>query len=254
MLKTNNCKKYDFKKKNVPNNRKIENLVEDFPLYYPNKYNEFWKKAHNKFRNKIFLKMYRKKKYVEKQIEEFLKSISAGNIEDKIKEKLNREDFYQEPILLRNNNILLIFKKTSNFITEKEIKDILVNLKNDNNYIADDSSYFYSNKKRREIIDLQDFNMDFRDIHNIRRNIRIIQLIDSNSLKLRNINEFYSHIVHNKSRFDRLKKRKVIDNDEKEYIYLDVEDFLIFDRLPEIYPDKTDSILSDQDFVNSFLN
>ena len=108
--------------------------------------------------------------------------------------------------------------------------------------------------KNAELIDLNDFEFRFENKEDIERNIEILQIFDSDHLKIWNLNNFYSSSIHYEPNFNKLKEKKVLKRDDKTIIYLDRIDFEVFNRLPNIYPDKKNLIFEDEVTIELLLS
>jgi len=156
--------------------------------------------------------------------------------------------------MLNDYHVMTIRKNSDPLLDKEKIVQILINLKNNKNYIAEYGLSSIANINDRELIDLNDFNFRFENRADIERNIHLMQILDSDHLTIRNLDDFYSRSIHHEPIFNKLKEKKILKEDDRTIIYLDKIDFEIFDRLPNIYPDKKQAILEDEDVMRNLLS
>lgn len=216
---------YNSKKVNISIFREICNLIENFSILF-----------HELYKNKIMFTRFHKYK-----IKKYLKSLKNIEVEQKVM------NFYKqklEAIRISKYHVMTIFKKESNFLSYDDLIDLILDLKMGVHYIACYGLYSSIKSDYSEIIDLFDFNFHFKNKEDIRKVVQILQILDSEDYKFKEF-ESISGRFFLYNNFEKLKKVKYLKRDKSKYIYLDSDDFEIFDRLPDFYPDHTKKILQD---------
>jgi len=261
-VELDNSFKYNFDKKNIPKFRMVIdflNLKESsYILLNPPK--------------EIIMEIYSTKRKKEKKeiIKSLLDKLSKSEIEKRLMEKFNNSNdkriisgsrivdldkntFYYEIIAPSKSKVLMISKKRESFIEYDDLVKLLLDLKKGKHYMAIYYDMFSeSDKRTTELIDLNDFNFQFKNKENIDRNVRILQIIDSEPYEFREFESTLNGLFFIKRNYEEFKKNRYIRRDKDVYKYLDTEDFEFFDRLPNFYPDKTEKILNDKDFTLIF--
>jgi len=225
---------YNYNKENLSWFRTIHNLVSDFLLFFSS---EIEKRISNQlyieFQNKLAFKKKRSNKFVKKKKQEYLDNLGSTVIENIVMDIFNsKTDYHTEAIMLPNYHIMIIRKNSDPSLDKENIINILIGLKNNENYIAEYGLLSLTDVKDAELIDLNDFEFRFENKADIERNIELLQILDSDHLKIWNLNDFYSRSIHYEPIFNKLKEKKVLKRDDKTIIYLDRIDFEVFDRLP----------------------
>lgn len=197
------------------------------------------------FKNNISKR--KQKKIIHRKLKEKFYSLSLNEIERRVKIPGS------EVIALNHNTILRILKKKENYISKEELFTIVSDLMNGISYVAQYGfDLILVDNKEYELIELDDFNFKFNSKEDLKHVINILQILDSEFYQFKKSEDFYSGIwIHRDSFFYELKEKKYIQIDESKYFYLDTKLFTAIDRLPEDYPDMTDSILKDLSFQNN---
>jgi len=247
---------YNYNKENLSSFRTIHNLIRDFPLFFSTELEiKIMNQAITTFRDKLAFKKKRENKFIRRRKQEYIDKLGPKVTEKKVMGFYNsKTGYHAEAIMLNNYHVMTIRKNSNPSLDKEKIVDILVNLKNNANYIAEYGLLSIANIKKVELIDLNDFEFRFEIKDDIERNIEILQILDSDHLNIRNLNDFYSRSIHYEPIFNKLKEKKILKEHDKTIIYLDKIDFEIFDRLPNIYPDKKHSIFQDEDMIGIILS
>ena len=249
-------KNYNYNKENLSCFRTIHNLVSDFPLYFSFEvdYN-IMDQATIEFHNKLVFKKKRWNKFVKRKKHEYVDRLDSNVIENKVKDYFNiKVGHHIEAIMLQNYTLMTISKNSDPSLNKEDIVDILIGLKNNERYIAEYGLVSPITVKNAELIDLKDFEFKFEKKEDIERNIELLQILDSDHLKIRNLKDFYARSIHYKPVFNKLKEKRVLKRDDETIIYLDRIDFEVFDRLPNIYPDKKCLILENKATIELLLS
>ena len=233
---------YNYNKENLSWFRTIHNLINDFLLYFSSEMGDrILNQAYIEFQNKLAFKKKRRNNFVRRKKQEYIDNLGSTAIEKRVM------DFY-------NYHVMTIRKNSDPSLDKENIVDILIGLKNNEDYIAEYGLFSLTDVKNAELIDLTDFEFRFENKEDIERNIELLQILDSDHLKIRKLNDFYSRSIHYEPIFNKLKKKKVLKRDDETIIYLDRIDFEVFDRLPNIYPDKKYLILEDEVTIELLLS
>lgn len=221
--------------------RKIEHIDEYYPKVLPNITKTISEITKLCFENNISRR--KQKKMIHRKLKDEFYSLSLNEIEKRVQ----ITHFNSEVIALNQNTILIIRKKKENYIRKENLFKIVSDLMNGINYVAQYGfNLILVDNKEYELIELDDFNFKFNSKEDFKYVINILQILDSEYYQFKKLKEFYSGIdVHRDSFFDELKEKKCIQIDESKYLYLDTKLFIELSRLPEDYPDMTDSILKD---------
>jgi hypothetical protein len=211
--------------------------------------------ANNEFRDKLVFKKKRKNKFIRRKKQEYIYNLDPNDIEKIVMDFYNsKTDNHTEAIMLNDYCVMTIRKNTNPSLDKDKIVKILLNLKTNENYIAEYGSLSIGNIRNVELIDLKDFDFRFENKADIERNIQILQILDSDHLNIRNLKDFYSRSIHYEPIFNKLKEKKILKEGDRTTIYLDKIDFEIFDRLPNIYPDRKQAILEDEEAIRLLLS
>lgn len=247
---------YKYHKVNLSWFRSIHNLIRDFPLFFSvDLESKIWKKAYREFQNKLIFKKIRINKFVRRKKQEYIEDLDQKEIENIVIDFYNSNaSHHTEAIMLNDYHVMSIRKNSDPLLDKEKIVQILIHLKNNKNYIAEYGLSSIANINDIELIDLNDFNFRFENRADIERNIHLLQILDSDHLTIRNLDDFYSRSIHHKPIFNKLKEKKILKEDDRTLIYLDKIDFEIFDRLPNNYPDKKQAILEDEDVMRNLLS
>ena len=247
---------YNYNKENLSWFRTIHNLISDFLLFFSSKMEDrIRNQAYIEFQNKLIFKKKRRNKFVRRKKQEYINNLGSTAIEKKVMDFYNsKTDHHTEAIMLHNYHVMTIRKNSDPLLEKENIVDILIGLKNNEDYIAEYGLLSLADVKNTELIDLNDFEFRFENKEDIERNIELLQILDSDHLKIRNLNDFYSRSIHYEPIFNKLKVKKVLKRDDETIIYLDKIDFEVFDRLPDTYPDKKYLILEDEITIEPLLS
>ena len=247
---------YNYNKENLSWFRTIHNLINDFLLYFSSELGDrILNQAYIEFQNKLAFKKKRRNNFIRRKKQEYLDNLGSTAIEKRVMDFYNsKTDHGTEAIMLYNYHVMTIRKNSDPSLDKENIVDILIGLKNNDDYIAEYGLFSLTDVKNAELIDLNDFEFRFENKEDIERNIELLQILDSDHLKIRNLNDFYSRSIHYEPIFNKLKKKKVRKRDGETIIYLDRLDFEVFDRLPNIYPDKKYLILEDEVTIELLLS
>ena len=247
---------YKYNKVNLSWFRSIHNLIRDFQLFFSADIeSKIWKKAIREFQNKLIFKKKRVNKFVRQKKQEYIDNLDQKEIEKIVMDFYNRNaSHHTEAIMLNEYHVMTIQKNSNPLLDNEKIVEILINLKNNENYIAEYGLASVSDIKSVELIDLNDFDFRFENRADIERDIHLLQILDSDHLTIRNLNDFYSRSIHHEPIFNKLKEKKILKEDDRTTIYLDKIDFEVFDRLPNIYPDKKQAILEDDEVMRLLLS
>jgi len=247
---------YNYKKENLSWFRSIHNLISDFLLFFsPKKEKRIRNQTYIEFQNKLAFKKKRRNNLIKKKKQEYIDNLDSTVIENNVMDFYNsKTDYHTEAIMLPNYHIMTIRKNSDPLLDKENIIDIMIGLKNNENYIAEYGLSSLTDVKDAELIDLNDFEFRFENQVDIERNIELLEILDSDHLKIRNLKDFYSSSIHYQPNFNNLKEKKVLKNGDNTIIYLDREDFEVFDRLPNTYPDKKTLILEDEITIELLLS
>ncbi|MBA7483780.1 hypothetical protein ES707_19297 [subsurface metagenome] len=229
-------KNYNYKKKNLPHRKTIIDFKDNYIIFIPN--DELLRINIKKRPNKI-LRIFKKRKLshkFEKFIEERINKLS----EQETIRKLQRIYVHSEIILLPDYKAITILKSTEFTISIERILEILKDLKNSVQYYACYGLDLVGHSKRNEFIDLQDFNFKFHTEDDLRYCIKIIQNLDSEGYQFHKKKSIF---ILREGFLDTLRNKRFIKDGEEIYIYLDVEDFTIWNKFASNYPDITEEII-----------
>ena len=247
---------YNNNKENLSRFRTIHNLNSDFPLFFSAEMAErIVHQAYSLFQNKLAFRKIRRNQFIRRKKQEYIDNLDSTEIEKKVMDFYNsQQNHHTEAIMLPNYHIMTIIKNSDPSLDKEKIVDILVGLKNNEDYIAEYGLFSIVNVGNPELIDLNDFEFRFEQKEDIERNIELLQILDSDHLEIHNLKDFYSRSIHYEPIFNKLKEKKVLKRDDKTIIYLDRIDFEVFDRLPNTYPDKKYLILDDDITIELLLS
>ena len=246
---------YNNNKENLSRFRTIHNLNSDFPLFFSAEMAErIVHQAYRRFQNKLAFRKIRRNQFVRRKKQEYIDNLDSTEIEKKVMDFYNTLNHHTEAIMLPNYHIMTISKNIDPSLDKEKIVDILVGLKNNEDYIAEYGLFSINNVGNPELIDLNDFEFRFEQKEDLERNIELLQILDSDHLKIHKLKDIYSRSIYHKPIFNKLKKKKVLERDGETLIYLDRIDFEVFDRLPNIYPEKKSVILADEDTIKYLLS
>jgi len=227
--------------KNLPWMRKIEHINEYYPRVLPGITKTISEIKKLCFENNISRR--KQKKMIHQKLKDEFYGLSLNEIEKRVK----IPDSDSEVIALNQNTILIILKKKENYINKENLFKIVSDLMNGINYVAQYGfDLILVDNKEYELIELDDFKFKFNSKEDLKYVINILQILDSEYYQFERLEDFYlGKCIHRDSFFDELKKKTCIQIDESKYLYLDTKLFTELDRLPEDYPDMTESILKD---------
>ena len=230
--------------KNLPWMRRIEKIDEHYPRVIPNIIKIISDIKIHCFENNISKR--KQRKIIRQKLKEEFYSLPLSEIEKRVKLPDSKSEF----IALNHNTILVIFKKKEDYISKENLFRIVSDLMKGISYVAQYGfDLILVDNKQYELIELDDFNFKFNSKEDLKHVINILQILDSEYYQIKKLEAFYSgKWIHRDSFFDELKEKKYLQIDESKYLYLDTKLFTEMDRLPEDYPDKTESILKDLSF------
>jgi len=244
--KKSNQNRYNLKKVNISTFRTIYNLIKDFPILFRELYNEIKVEVGEEIQKGRFFRRRRFTKLRKQKIKNHLKSFEDTEIEQRVMNIYNQEGkLYLEAKRISKYHVMTIRKKVTDFLPYDDLINLILDLKAGAHYIAHYGlDLTLIGHEHFEIVDLFDFNFHFENGADIRKVVRILQILDSEYYKFREF-ESISGRFFLYNNFEKLKQMKYLKRNKSEYIYLDSDDFEIFDRLPDFYPDYTQQILQD---------